>query len=1082
MRKAKRISIWIGSGLGLVFIIAVVSFFLAKKFISREHVKEEILAYLSERIGGEVEFESIDFNLFHRPHVYVKGGKFSITGKAEGSFETLIVYPKLIPLLEGKVEISTLWIYQPDVKVFMSDASEDNLHVEDEEFEIDELKGSIRQALDYLSSRYHGINAKIEDGSLKLERDSSDLISFSGLNASVLLHDDELSFQVSADSNLWESMTFSGWIDVRGYKGTGNLVVNGFELHEIINFSFPGKDYVFASDINLNVKFSTEDLRILNVSLNASVPDLALSKHNEVFKLSGDRIDADIYLDSEKRVVTLNSADLVNPALKLSGKYESDVSTGKVTLSLKGNDVNVESIREGALFLAGEDDTVDIIFDVVRGGTVPVITLGAEGISFRDLWRRGNFIIRGNMLNGHIYIPVADFDIFEAKGQAEIAEGMLKGTNLSGKLGNSLGYDGTLLVGTDGPVGPLHLDIMVDADPAQVPPVIEQFVHDEVVTNEMRLIKNVKGSAKGRLILGDKKKSPDAIVYVSEFNITADYGRFPYPVSMKGGKFDYDDKKIDVEGLSVAMGKSATPNLSSSFKWKEEPYVRVASKDLFFDMGELFAWLSSMDSLKQHLERIKSATGTALFPHAGFEGDINDPANWKIDAKGNIKDMNLSLDGFGEPIKVKGAYIESAGSRISVSGADINVRESTINMNMVLDNYLAGSPELMTDFGGTLEPLTMNLFSEYVKLPKELVFLSPVSIDQSKFAYKKNGGSAERSRAQKPGSDAQFDLDVKMKTDAIEWKDSDEEMTDETDLIPEEWNTPVNGKISVISESFKFKGFNWGSLNAIVTFLENGVDIDISRANLCGISTPGFVNVSPPDLKFDFKTFSDDESLADVLECLLDKAGIISGEFDFAGNVSSDGQFGDVMSSLSGALELTSGNGRVDKYGGLAKFFTFLNFGELFRGQSPDFGKNGFPYDKLLAKADIQEGKVVIKEAALDGPSLKVVCEGYIDLVVNKLDLQVLVIPILAVDSVIEKIPLVSYLLGSKYVSIPIKVTGDISDPKIEQLSPSALRFGLLGIIKQTLNIPVTLIKPVNRNKDSKDKALEEKAEADKSD
>ena len=123
----------------------------------------------------------------------------------------------------------------------------------------------------------------------------------------------------------------------------------------------------------------------------------------------------------------------------------------------------------------------------------------------------------------------------------------------------------------------------------------------------------------------------------------------------------------------------------------------------------------------------------------------------------------------------------------------------------------------------------------------------------------------------------------------------------------------------------------------------------------------------------------------------------------------------------------------------------------------------------------------MITEAALDGPSLKVVCEGYIDLVLNKLDLQVLVIPVMAVDSVIEKIPLVSYLLGSKYVSIPIKVTGDISDPKIEQLSPSALRFGLLGIIKQTLNIPVTLIKPVSRNQEPKEEAVEaQQTEADK--
>ncbi len=112
----------------------------------------------------------------------------------------------------------------------------------------------------------------------------------------------------------------------------------------------------------------------------------------------------------------------------------------------------------------------------------------------------------------------------------------------------------------------------------------------------------------------------------------------------------------------------------------------------------------------------------------------------------------------------------------------------------------------------------------------------------------------------------------------------------------------------------------------------------------------------------------------------------------------------------------------------------------------------------------------------MDGPSLKVVCDGSIDLVNDQLDLKVLVIPVLAVDSVIEKIPLIGALLGKDVVSIPIKVTGDISDPKISQLSPQTIGAGLLGIVKQTLNIPVTLVKPLDSGKKKENK---EKAESE---
>jgi hypothetical protein len=260
-----------------------------------------------------------------------------------------------------------------------------------------------------------------------------------------------------------------------------------------------------------------------------------------------------------------------------------------------------------------------------------------------------------------------------------------------------------------------------------------------------------------------------------------------------------------------------------------------------------------------------------------------------------------------------------------------------------------------------------------------------------------------------------------------------------------------------------FKKLNWDSLDTVITFLDHGVDINVNSASLCGISTPGVLKIVPPGVSFNFKPAASEGQLASVIECLLNKAGIITGDLVLKADISSGGSGKDLYSNLEGGVELSSKNGRVEKYGGLAKFFTMLNFGELFRGDGPEFDKEGFPYDKLTAKADVEQGQIKIKEAVMDGPSIKVVCEGLIDLVNRRLDLELLVIPVMAVDSVIEKIPLVNFLFGKNFVSIPIKITGDISNPNVTTISPTAVSFGLLGLIKQTLNIPVTIFKPVSR-------------------
>ncbi len=54
-----------------------------------------------------------------------------------------------------------------------------------------------------------------------------------------------------------------------------------------------------------------------------------------------------------------------------------------------------------------------------------------------------------------------------------------------------------------------------------------------------------------------------------------------------------------------------------------------------------------------------------------------------------------------------------------------------------------------------------------------------------------------------------------------------------------------------------------------------------------------------------------------------------------------------------------------------------------------------------------------------------------------------------------------SNILGGKLVSIPFKAVGDLGDPDVIPLPPTAVGAGLLGILQRTLELPITIIQPV---------------------
>jgi hypothetical protein len=55
----------------------------------------------------------------------------------------------------------------------------------------------------------------------------------------------------------------------------------------------------------------------------------------------------------------------------------------------------------------------------------------------------------------------------------------------------------------------------------------------------------------------------------------------------------------------------------------------------------------------------------------------------------------------------------------------------------------------------------------------------------------------------------------------------------------------------------------------------------------------------------------------------------------------------------------------------------------------------------------------------------------------------------------------VGSILGGTLVALPIKVKGDVGNPEISYLSPSAIGSRLLGIAKNIIKLPLKLIKPL---------------------
>jgi hypothetical protein len=320
-----------------------------------------------------------------------------------------------------------------------------------------------------------------------------------------------------------------------------------------------------------------------------------------------------------------------------------------------------------------------------------------------------------------------------------------------------------------------------------------------------------------------------------------------------------------------------------------------------------------------------------------------------------------------------------------------------------------------------------------------------------------------------------FHLDMNVSVDGLDWVEienilkSEDQKADPGKTAGTQMPS-LRGRIGFKSTYLQYQHFTWKPLDLEITFLPEGVKVTVRDANVCGISTTGTVKATSEDMAVDFHPLARKQDLSSIIGCLIGRPYGITGTLDFYGGIRGRGQSDNLIRSLQGPLELEANNGRIyrDRESYAVKILEFLNLTELFAGEKDDPFKKGMDYKSLRAKGELQSGKLTIEELVLNASAMQVASQGEIDFVNQRIDLNAAVAPLKSVDWIVRHIPIVDNILEGTLISIPIRIHGDLKDPKITPLAPSEIGSRLMGIMKRALKLPFKVVQPVVKDFEKK--------------
>jgi len=317
-----------------------------------------------------------------------------------------------------------------------------------------------------------------------------------------------------------------------------------------------------------------------------------------------------------------------------------------------------------------------------------------------------------------------------------------------------------------------------------------------------------------------------------------------------------------------------------------------------------------------------------------------------------------------------------------------------------------------------------------------------------------------------------LNVDVDLASDGIAWDDLRATLpvagrtqggsaTGETGIAPGgagvPWPPPVTGVIRLATRSLTVGEYEWKPVRADIILRREEIATTIREADLCGISTTGTVYLGPGGAEVDLRLSSRRRELQPDLSCMRRQRIGMTGTYELAGQIAGRGTGDALVRDLHGDVAFRATKGRVYKLNLLSKILALLNVTQLFLGKVPDLAHDGFAYNSLSIKAILSDGKLKIGEAVLDGSSMNIVGQGEVDVRTGKVDIAALASPLKTVDTILLRIPVVRYILGGSLVSVAVKAEGDLDDPTVSILPPSAVVKGLLGVVERVLKLPVRI-------------------------
>jgi len=734
--------------------------------------KRAIEGRVSALAGGKLRYEALSLRFFPLPHAELTGVTVQVAGVAEGSVAAVEIGLALLPLLEGKLRPSEIRLREPLLQLSVAPVAAGE--------PLARVREIVGPVVTTLVRESPGLALSVEGGRIEVLSAGRRIAFLTGLEGSASVSAQGIELSAQAASDLWREAKVRARVDAGSLASSANLQLSGLRLDEILNADAPADAVrLRPAPVDATLEMETDGSRRIRLASTGSAPQLTLQYGTRRSELGATRVAWEVVLDGDRLDGTVKDLQVGAVLHGASGTLRAAPGDAAIAFEFKAAMLDLAQLHAAAAALAGEGGAVAGPAEVLPAGVLRQLSLVGswpKGSATTDIGAlRGESLIESAMVS----VPAAGIEVREGKGHFVLAEGILRGSGLAGKIGRSSFSDGALEL--ELVAGRLRgLGAALQADFADALPIARRLSGPRPPV-ALAGIEELAGRFSGRIDYDARRKVEPLALRLAILQASGRFRGLPFPLAASRGELQLSESSLRARGLAGSAGQSLIRDFSIDLALGSRLAIRSASGEATLALEEIFPWLRSRDALPAALDDLRKISGSVRVRLAKLSGA---PGRRELQFQARVEPQQVVIEspalhapwrftaGSAEidphALTLKGIAFAAGGARATVSGT--------------IDDYFDDGRRADLSFSqGVISRKALDWIRARWQFPAGAVPRAPVAVSSARLQWPGAGSAPAAAQGRVrigKAVDADFDLawrpgELQVKRLAIKDADSD---------------------------------------------------------------------------------------------------------------------------------------------------------------------------------------------------------------------------------------------------------------------------------------------------------------------